>query len=302
MLQPATRCRAAVPLAASDPIQASEAKAPLAESRGVCMALWTRMGFDVSEAVPLTAPSIPAAQTVKTRSMCGLLDWARSSRGPRRLSTSASGLGSAPGQTWAHCPPFVAAGRWGIEVRLDRRNHACCCGGLPGLPVQLVPARSRLAGARPDSGGLWPLGMALGQAARRAQDGGASRCQFGPAPTRLSGRLVRVDEAREYRLNNRERMELIEAVQEGDVETVFFCVRNPRGAHAHARARKARTRLHEPTQRCHGAGGGAGGQEEGRGPFLVAHCLAHACLCHRLCLHSQIRWVPHVVCCMPSVA
>ena len=95
MLQPAARCRAAGPLAASDPIQASEAKAPLAESRGVCSALWTRMGFDVSEAVPLTAPSFPAAQAVETRSMCGLLDLARSSpsRGPRRLSASALGLG-----------------------------------------------------------------------------------------------------------------------------------------------------------------------------------------------------------------
>ncbi len=51
MLQPAARCRAAVPLAASDPIQASEAKAPLAESRGVCTAAWTSIRFDVSEAV-----------------------------------------------------------------------------------------------------------------------------------------------------------------------------------------------------------------------------------------------------------
>ena len=47
-------------LAASDLIQASgEAKAPLAESLGVCVALWTRMGFDVSEAV-----SQPYAQAV----------------------------------------------------------------------------------------------------------------------------------------------------------------------------------------------------------------------------------------------
>jgi hypothetical protein len=48
-------------LAASDPIQASEARAPLAEKRGVCAALWTSVGLDVSEAVPLTAPSIPSA-------------------------------------------------------------------------------------------------------------------------------------------------------------------------------------------------------------------------------------------------
>jgi hypothetical protein len=79
MLQPAERCRAALRLAASDPIQASEARARLAESRGVCAAPWTSNGFDASEAVVL----------------------ARSSRGPRRLSASASasasGLGSAHG-------------------------------------------------------------------------------------------------------------------------------------------------------------------------------------------------------------
>ena len=67
MLQPAARCRAAVPLAASDPIQASEARAPLAESCGLCAALWTRIGSDVSdsEAVRLAAPSIPAAGRVR---------------------------------------------------------------------------------------------------------------------------------------------------------------------------------------------------------------------------------------------
>jgi hypothetical protein len=65
MLQPAERCCAAVPLAASDPFQASEAKAPLPESRGVCAALWTRIGSDVSEAVRLAAPSIPAAGRVR---------------------------------------------------------------------------------------------------------------------------------------------------------------------------------------------------------------------------------------------
>jgi hypothetical protein len=104
MLQPAARCRAAVRLAASDAIQASEAKAPLAESRGVCAALRTRMGSDVSEAVPLTAPSIPAAKAVEARSMCGLLDSARSSRGPRRLSASASASASGSGSGSEHGP------------------------------------------------------------------------------------------------------------------------------------------------------------------------------------------------------
>ena len=176
MLQPAARHW---PLAASDPIQASEAKAPLAESRGVCMALWTRMGFDVSEAVLFNCP-----EYYRRTGSRGSVD-VRAARFGSEQPTSA--LGSRPrppgwaahtGPTRAHCPPSVAAGRWGIEVRLERWNVPCCCGGLPGLPVQLVPARGRfkLAGARPDWGGLCPLGMALGQAARRAQDGGASRC------------------------------------------------------------------------------------------------------------------------------
>ena len=56
MLQPAARCCAAVPLAASDPIQASEAKAPLTEPLGVCAALWTRICVDVSEAMPFDCP------------------------------------------------------------------------------------------------------------------------------------------------------------------------------------------------------------------------------------------------------
>ncbi len=87
--------------------------------------------------------------------------------------------------------------------------------------MQLVPARGLSAGARPDSGGLRPPGMAPGRrrgapktAARRAAG------QFGPAPTwrlRLSGRL---DEAREYRTRSLQRMELVEAVKKQDVETV----------------------------------------------------------------------------------
>ena len=73
------------------------------------------MGVDVSEAVRLAAPSIP-------------------SQGE-------------------HVPLAVKTrGEWGIEVRLERRN-LLAAGGLPGLPVQLVPARGRFAGARPDSGG-----------------------------------------------------------------------------------------------------------------------------------------------------
>jgi hypothetical protein len=97
MLQPAARCRAALRLAASDPIQASEAKAPLAESRSVCAAPWTSNGLRRKRGRAfLTASSVPAAQAVETRSMCGLLDWARSS--PRRLSALGLGLGLRVGQ------------------------------------------------------------------------------------------------------------------------------------------------------------------------------------------------------------
>ena len=54
------RCRA-TGYTRSNPSKRSETKAPLAASRGVCAALWTRIGSDVSEAVRLAAPRIPAA-------------------------------------------------------------------------------------------------------------------------------------------------------------------------------------------------------------------------------------------------
>jgi hypothetical protein len=93
-------------------------------------------------------------------------------------------------------------------------------------------ARATGAGARPlcrgpaGFGGASAAGHGARQAARRAKDGGASRCQFGSATftcsyleARLSGRL---DEAREYRSVRfqEERMELIEAVKKQDVEKV----------------------------------------------------------------------------------
>jgi hypothetical protein len=172
MLQLAARCRAAVPLAASDPIQASEARAPLAESRGVCAALWTRIGFDVSEAVPLTAPSITAAQADETRSMCGFARFGSAQSRP--TSALGLGLGLPVGQrTRAKRGPTVL--RWiprgdGASRSVSRGGTFLVAGeGCPGCPCNWY----RRA-ARPDSGGLCPLGMAPG---RRA------RCQFGPAPT-----------------------------------------------------------------------------------------------------------------------
>jgi hypothetical protein len=58
-----------------------------------------------------------------------------------------------------------------------------------------------------------PAGHCARQAARRAQDGGASRCQFGPAPT---SRLVSTDCQERMEM----RLELIEALMEHDVEKV----------------------------------------------------------------------------------
>jgi hypothetical protein len=174
MLQPAARCRAAGPLAASDPIQASEAKAPLAESRGVCAALWTSIGFDVSEAVPLTAPSIPAA-TGREDSMCGLFDLARSSRGPRRLSasasTSASGLGSAHGPNTGQLPSVGCRGEMGHRgPSREAKPRLLLARGRAARA-----ARAAGAGARPlcrgpaGFGGAFAAGHGARQAARRAR-------------------------------------------------------------------------------------------------------------------------------------
>ncbi len=87
-------------------------------------------------------------------------------------------------------------------------------------------ARATGAGARPlcrgpaGFGGAWAAGYGARQAARRAQDGGALRCQFGPAPTSRLDLCGRLDEAREYRLASQKRMELIGAVKNQDVEKV----------------------------------------------------------------------------------
>jgi hypothetical protein len=122
MLQPAARCRAALRLAASDPIQEREAKAPLAEGLrvGVCAAL-TRMGFDsdVSEAVsqpcavPLTAPSVPAAPgsevsvDVRVARFCSEQSRPTSALGLGLGLERPPGWAAYTGPTRAHCPPLV---------------------------------------------------------------------------------------------------------------------------------------------------------------------------------------------------
>ncbi len=163
--------------------------------------------------------------------MCGLLGLDRSS--PRRLS--ALGLGLRAGQrTRAKHGPTVLS----RLPRGDGASRSVSRGGTflvaregcPGCPCSWYRRAAALPGPGRNRGGfarwVWRSGRRRGvrkTAERRAAG------QFGPAPSwrlRLSGRLVRVDEAREYRLGSlptresRERMELVEAVKKQDVEKV----------------------------------------------------------------------------------
>jgi hypothetical protein len=147
------------------------------------------------------------------------------SPGPRRLSALASGPGSVHGPNTGPLSSVGYRGEMGHRGPSREAEPCLLLGRAAGA------ARATGSGARPLCWGpaglgggfarwAWRSGMRRGvrkTAERRAAG------QFGPVPTwrlRLSGRLVRVDEAREYRLNNRGRMELIQAVQEQDVEKV----------------------------------------------------------------------------------
>ena len=136
MLQPAARCRAALRLAASDPIQASEAKAPLAESLGVCAAL-TRIGFDVSEAVsqpcavPLTAPSVPAATGSEDSVDVRVASFGSEQSRPTSALCLGLGLGLrvGPRRRAQHGPTAL---RWvprGDGASRSVEPEPCCCGG-----------------------------------------------------------------------------------------------------------------------------------------------------------------------------
>jgi len=204
-----TRCNrlhaAALPCHWLHPIQASEAKAPLAESRGVCAALWTRIGSDVSEAVRLAAPSIPAAGRVRATGSQDSVDVRVAGFGseqPRPTPTLCLGLrlGLWVGQrTRAQHGPTAL--RWWprregasrpVEVEpcllLGRAARA---GGATGAACR------RLAGGfLPDSGALCSLGMAPGMrrggrktAERRAASLGR-RLRWAEWEARESTRLV----------------------------------------------------------------------------------------------------------------
>ena len=178
------RCRAAG-CTRSDPSE-SEAKAPPAESRGVCAALGTRMGFDVSEAAPLTAPSIPSAGRARAAGSEDSVDARVASVGSEQSRpTSAPCLGLRVGQrTRAQHGPTVLL--W--VPRGDGASKSV----EPGPYLLLGRAAGAdpwhwCGGARPLWGpgfggrfSRWAWRSAGGQAG--AQDGGASRCRFGQAP------------------------------------------------------------------------------------------------------------------------
>ncbi len=190
---------AALPCHWLHPIQAT-AKAPLAESRGVCAALWPRIGSDASEAVRLAAPRIPAAGRARATGSQDSVDVRVAGFGseqPRPTPTLCLGLrlGLWVGQrTRAQHGPTAL--RW-----WPRRDGAMSAEVEP-WPVagEGCPGwRCHWCGVPPLGGGV-PAGfggaLLAGHGARQeagAQDGGASRCQFGQAPTvevGPSGRLV----------------------------------------------------------------------------------------------------------------
>ena len=103
---------------------------------------------------------------VKSRMMCGLLVLARSRRGPRRRSASASA--SACGLGRAHGPNTGPLSSVGCRGEMGHRSPSspdltCCWGGLPGLTRGTgAAARGRFGG--PDSGEAgFPLEMAPGR-------------------------------------------------------------------------------------------------------------------------------------------
>jgi hypothetical protein len=180
----------------------------------------------------LTAPSIPAAGRVRATGSQDSLDdagrWIL-------LGAAAAHVGSLPrpsprppgwaaytGPTRAHCPPLVAAERWGVEVRRG--------GTLP------VTGEGSRAGVRPLGGGGVPAGFGgdsrtghgARQPARRARKtaerraaslGRRLRGGWAEWEARESTRLGSTDSVR-FRRENHERMELVEAVKKQDVEKV----------------------------------------------------------------------------------
>jgi hypothetical protein len=151
------------------------------------------MGFDVSEAVPLTAPSIPAAPAehvllaVRTRLMCGFARFGSEQSRPTSALCLGLGFGLRVGQrTRAQHGPTVIRRmpRGGWASRSVEAEPSLLLGRAARAARATGAARGRFVeGPGRDSGGLsrWARRPAGGEAG--AQDGGASRCQFGQAPT-----------------------------------------------------------------------------------------------------------------------
>jgi hypothetical protein len=199
-----TRCNrlnaAALPCHWLHPIQASEAKVPLPESRGVCAALWTRIGFDVSEAVRLAAPSVPAAGRARATGSRDSVDVRVAGFGSEQpRPTPALGLrlrlGLRVGQrTRAQHGP-TALRWWPRSGRASRSVEAEPSSRAAGEGCRGCPCHWCGRGARPLEGpgrirgdfSRWARRPAGGEAG--AQDGGASRCRFVQAPTWRLGRV-----------------------------------------------------------------------------------------------------------------
>ena len=199
MLQPAARCRAALRLAASDPIQASEAKAPLAESRGVCAAPWTSNRLRRKRGRAFDCPE--CSRRTGSRDSIDVRAAGFGSEQSRRTSALRLCLGLRVGQrTRAKHGPTVL--RWlprgDGESRSVSRGEPCLLLGRA--------ARATGAGARPlcrgpaGFGGASAAGHGARQAARRARKTAVRRAaSLGRRLLRGSTEYVS-DEAREYRL------------------------------------------------------------------------------------------------------
>jgi hypothetical protein len=147
----------------------------------------------------LTAPSIPSAGRARATGSEDSMDVRVASFGSepsRPTSALRVGLGlgfglprppgwaAYTGQTWAHCHPSDAAGRWGTEIRRARtflvagdgcrgypraNGTSWCQCGTGATECARARAGARPLAFRPDSRGLCRLDMASAQALRRAR-------------------------------------------------------------------------------------------------------------------------------------
>ena len=229
-----TRCNrlhaAALPCHWLHPIQAT-AKAPLAESRGVCAALWPRIGSDVSEAVRLAAPRIPAAGRARATGSEDSVDVRVAGFGseqPRPTSALCLGLrlGLRVGQrTRAQHGPTAL--RWwprrdGASRSVEVEPCLLLGEGCPGWRCHWCGVPPLGGGVPAGFGGALLAGHGARQAARRARKTAERRAAS--LGRRLRGGSTKWEARESTRLGSTDsphkRMELIQAVKNQDVEKV----------------------------------------------------------------------------------